>query len=118
PLRPASSAANSSQFGSAALSARVMLSVEGQRGLPSGAGRLDLLNVVGSSPAARARPEAVMPFRAARASIARQIWAWFMGFYYRLRNRTFNLLIGTKSAIWDWVGASPSGSRRQPGQNR
>jgi hypothetical protein len=34
---------------------------------------LDLLNVVGSSPAARARPEAVMLWRAASASIARQI---------------------------------------------
>ena len=59
--RPASRAANSSQLVSAAASAREMLSVDGQRGLPSAAWRLDLLKVVGSSPAARARPDAVRP---------------------------------------------------------
>ena len=38
-----------------------MLSVDGQRGRPSAATRLDLLKVVGSSPARRASPEALRP---------------------------------------------------------
>src|SRR5690606_39449567 len=53
-----------------------MLSVEGQRGRPSDATRLDLLNVVGSSPALRARPEAVRWLRSARRSIAAQMREW------------------------------------------
>ena len=50
-------------------------SVDGQRARPSGVMRLDLLNVVGSSPARLARPEADSPARAASRSIADQIWA-------------------------------------------
>jgi hypothetical protein len=38
--------------------------------------RLDLLKLVGSNPAALARPEADMCRLRARASIADQIWAW------------------------------------------
>src|SRR5262249_30624541 len=73
--RLASKAANSSKVALTASSARARLSVEGQRGLPSGPARLERLKVVGSRPAARARPEAVSPWRSASASIARQIWA-------------------------------------------
>src|SRR5712664_1981166 len=51
-------------------------SVDGQRGRPSGVMRLDLLKVVGSSPAFLARPEGESPARAARRSSAVQIWAW------------------------------------------
>ena len=51
-------------------------SVEGQRGRPSGVIRFDLLKVVGSSPAALARPEADFPARAARRSIAFQMCEW------------------------------------------
>src|SRR5258707_9648451 len=51
-------------------------SVEGQRARPSGVMRFDLLNVVGSSPAFLARPEAERPARAASRSRAFQIWAW------------------------------------------
>src|SRR6266851_1879424 len=47
-----------------------------QRGRPSGVMRLDLLKVVGSSPAFLARPEGESPARAARRSSAVQIWAW------------------------------------------
>src|SRR5712692_31822 len=50
-------------------------SVDGQRSRPSGVTRFDLLNVVGSSPARLASPEADNPARSARASIAAQIWA-------------------------------------------
>ena len=46
--------------------------VDGHRGLPSTAWRLDLLKVVASSPAARAKPDAVSPRFAASASMARQ----------------------------------------------
>src|SRR6185312_582676 len=49
-------------------------SVEGQRGRPSGVMRLDLLKVVGSSPAFLARPEGVSLARAASRSRAVQIW--------------------------------------------
>src|SRR6202051_4344111 len=45
-------------------------SVEGQRSRPSGVMRLDLLNEVGSRPAALARPEADRPARAASRSRA------------------------------------------------
>src|SRR4051794_6547818 len=51
-------------------------SVEGQRARPSGVMRLDLLKVVGSSPAFLARPDAESPARAASRSSAVQIWAW------------------------------------------
>src|SRR6185436_9363674 len=51
-------------------------SVEGQRGRPSGVIRFDLLNVVGSSPAALARPEADFPDRAASRSMAFQMSEW------------------------------------------
>ena len=57
---------------------RVRLSVEGQRGrggLP-GPKRLEGLKAVASSPARRARAEALSPSRRARVSIADQIWAW------------------------------------------
>src|SRR5262249_39053287 len=83
PARPARSAANSSQLVSAAASARAMLSVEGQRSRPSGLWRFDLLKVVGSSPAARASPDAESPRRAANASIARQMWLCCMACLYR-----------------------------------
>src|SRR6185437_6098668 len=49
-------------------------SVEGQRGRPSGVMRLDLLKVVGSSPAFLASPDGVKPERSARRSRAFQIW--------------------------------------------
>src|SRR5580704_2587741 len=45
-------------------------SVDGQRSRPSGVMRLDLLNEVGSSPAALARPEGDRPARAASRSRA------------------------------------------------
>ena len=48
-------------------------SVEGQRARPSGVMRLDLLKVVGSSPAFLASPEADRPARAASRSMAVQI---------------------------------------------
>src|SRR3954447_3154967 len=51
-------------------------SVDGQRGRPFGVIRFDLLKVVGSSPAALARPEAESLERAARQSTAFQISAW------------------------------------------
>src|SRR5437868_11883080 len=51
-------------------------SVEGQRWRPSGVMRLDLLKVVGSSPARLARPDADSPERAASRSSAFQICAW------------------------------------------
>jgi DNA gyrase subunit A len=51
-------------------------SVEGQRSRPLPEERLDLLKVVESSPALRARPEAVAPWAAASASMAPQIWWW------------------------------------------
>jgi hypothetical protein len=53
-----------------------MLSVDGQRGRPSGEARFDLLKVVGSSPALRARPDAVRSLRSARRSIAAQMREW------------------------------------------
>jgi hypothetical protein len=49
-----------------------IVSVLGQRGLPSGLIRLLGLNVVGSSPARRASPETDMRYLAANRSIARQ----------------------------------------------
>ena len=52
-----------------------MLSVEGQRGLPSGDMRLDLLNEVGSKPAFFASPEVDNLLFEARASIAAQMSA-------------------------------------------
>src|SRR3954453_19019179 len=51
-------------------------SVDGQRLRPSGVMRFDLLNVVGSSPAFLARPEADKPARAASRSTAFQMSAW------------------------------------------
>src|SRR5271156_4716065 len=59
-----------------AASALAIDSVEGQRARPSAVTRLDLLKVVGSSPARLARPEADRPARAARRSIADQTCAW------------------------------------------
>ena len=50
--------------------------VDGQRGRPSGVMRLDLLKVVGSSPAFLASPEGVSPECAAKRSSAFQIWLW------------------------------------------
>ena len=47
-------------------------SVEGHRSRPSGLVRFDLLKLVASRPALRASPDAVMPWRAANASIAAQ----------------------------------------------
>src|SRR3984893_14370220 len=58
-----------------AASALATDSVEGQRARPSAVMRLDLLNVVGSSPARLARPDGDSPARAARRSRAVQIWA-------------------------------------------
>src|SRR5258708_26312252 len=55
-----------------AVSALATDSVEGQRSRPSGVMRLDLLNEVGSSPAALARPEGERPARAASRSRAVQ----------------------------------------------
>src|ERR1700733_9087459 len=55
-----------------AASALLIDSVEGQRARPDAVTRLDLLNVVGSRPARRARPDAESPARAARRSIADQ----------------------------------------------
>src|SRR5262249_30882095 len=51
-------------------------SVEGQRWRPSGVTRLDLLKVVGSRPAFFARPDGVILARAAKRSMAVQIWLW------------------------------------------
>src|SRR6202034_2167330 len=59
-----------------AVSALAMDSVEGQRARPEAVMRFDLLNVVGSSPARRAKPEADSPARAARRSTADQTCAW------------------------------------------
>src|SRR5258706_9888717 len=59
-----------------AASTLARLSVEGQRSLPSRVTRLDLLNVVGSRPARRARPEAVNPLSEASRSSARQMSLW------------------------------------------
>ena len=57
---------------------RVRLSVDGQRarGGSPGLKRLEGLKLVASSPARRARAEALSPSRRARLSIADQIWAW------------------------------------------
>lgn len=49
-----------------------MLSVDGQRCLPSEDILLELLNVVGSSPESRARADTEIPISAANRSIARQ----------------------------------------------
>src|ERR1700737_4597781 len=51
-------------------------SVDGQRLRPSGVMRFDLLNVVGSSPAFLARPDAESPARAASRSTAFQMSEW------------------------------------------
>ena len=51
-------------------------SVDGQRCRWSGVTRLDLLKVVGSSPARLASPDGEVPARAASASMASQIWVW------------------------------------------
>src|ERR1700719_1080706 len=51
-------------------------SVDGQRSRPSGVMRLDLLKVVGSSPARLASPEGDSPERSASRSSAVQIWPW------------------------------------------
>jgi hypothetical protein len=51
-------------------------SVEGQRGRPCGVTRFDLLNVVGSSPAFLASPDADRPARAASRSTAFQMSEW------------------------------------------
>src|ERR1700733_11621168 len=59
-----------------AVSALAMDSVDGQRARPEAVMRLDLLKVVGSSPARRAKPEADSPARAARRSTADQTCAW------------------------------------------
>src|SRR5580704_4951727 len=59
-----------------AVSALAIDSVEGQRARPCAVMRFDLLNVVGSSPARRASPEADRPARAARRSMADQTCAW------------------------------------------
>ncbi len=58
-----------------AASALAIDSVEGQRARPCGVMRFDLLNVVGSSPARRASPDADRPARAARRSMADQTCA-------------------------------------------
>ena len=58
-----------------AASALLIDSVDGQRARPAAVMRFDLLKVVGSSPARRARPEAESPARAARRSIADQTCA-------------------------------------------
>ena len=58
-----------------AASALLINSVDGQRARPDAVMRFDLLKVVGSSPARRARPEAESPARAARRSIADQTCA-------------------------------------------
>src|ERR1700761_6611233 len=51
-------------------------SVDGQRSWPSAVTRLDLLNVVGSSPDFFASPETDNPARSASRSSAVQTWAW------------------------------------------
>src|SRR5271170_8170433 len=58
-----------------AASALLIDSVDGQRARPCGVMRFDLLNVVGSRPARRAKPEADKPARAARRSMADQTCA-------------------------------------------
>src|ERR1700726_4085243 len=58
-----------------AASALLIDSVDGQRARPDAVMRFDLLNVVGSSPARRARPEAESPAPQARRSIADQTCA-------------------------------------------
>src|SRR5437588_12300273 len=69
-------AINSSSEAPVADSTLARLSVEGQRCFPLAVPRLLLLKVVGSSPASLARPEGEVPWRAARASMARQICGW------------------------------------------
>src|SRR5262245_53286532 len=59
-----------------ACSALATDSVDGHRCRPSGVTRLDLLNVVGSSPAFLASPDGDSLARAASRSIAVQIWLW------------------------------------------
>src|SRR5262245_40275559 len=70
------SSTNDSIFVPVAASAFEIDSVDGQRARPSAVMRLDRLNVVGSSPALLASPEAERPQRAARRSRAVQICAW------------------------------------------
>jgi hypothetical protein len=53
-----------------------MLSVDGQRGRPSAEARLDLLKVVGSSPARLASADVERSFFSASRSIADQMRAW------------------------------------------
>ena len=59
-----------------AASALASDSVDGQRSRPSAVTRLDLLKVVGSSPARRASPEGDSPARSASRSSAAQTWPW------------------------------------------
>jgi hypothetical protein len=65
-------AANSLKETPVASSTRPRLSVDGQRGLPFAAILLDGLKVVASRPDRRAKPEALVPAREAKASIAVQ----------------------------------------------
>src|SRR5690349_16569672 len=77
--RPASSSISrtkSMKLLPVACSTFAMLSVDGHRGLPSRVARFDRLNVVGSNPDRRARPDAVNPFRVANRSIACQMSPW------------------------------------------
>src|SRR5215472_13591224 len=75
---PETSEANASRLAPVASSTLATLSVLGQRLRPSGIRRLDGLNVVGSSPERRARPEAERPFSAASVSSARQMSSCFI----------------------------------------
>src|ERR1700680_544031 len=59
-----------------AASALASDSVDGQRSRPSAVMRLDLLKVVGSSPARLASPEGDSPPRSASRSSAVQTWPW------------------------------------------
>src|SRR5579872_328787 len=77
PGRLPMTAAKPSRLSPVTVRTLAMLSVVGQRGLPSREARLLLLNEVGSRPARRARPDALNPCFAARRSMARQTSACF-----------------------------------------
>ena len=88
-----------------ASSALAIDSVEGQRGRPSTAIRLERLKVVGSSPALRARPEAERPFFAASVGLMLaavfQVTLHFDTFYSKLPE--YEEFFAFRTAFYMWL---------------
>src|SRR5260370_29762936 len=95
-----------------AVSALATDSVEGQRSRPSGVMRLDLLNEVGSRPAALARPEGERPARAASRSRAVQSCACVSIDF--LAARGCGLPNRIYSPILEWVALCPTWLAQPP----